>query len=97
MWAVQFERSELTRALKRRVVPARTDRHVILSGTERDVPRCDALEGEVGVRTKCGIYRDRPAPCHEVRASWEDGVRDASCHEARVRHGLPPLMPRDWL
>lgn len=96
-WSVQFDRTEVTARLKPHVVAARTDRHVILRGTEGDTPRCSALEGTVGERTRCGMYRDRPTPCHDVRASYEDGVHDASCHEARVRHRLPPLVPRDWL
>ncbi len=95
-WSVQFDRAEVTAGLRRHVVAARTDRHVILKGTEGDAPRCDALEGVVGHRTRCGLYRYRPTPCRDVRASYEDGVHDASCHEARVRHGLPPLLPRDW-
>ncbi|MBW1881598.1 MAG: YkgJ family cysteine cluster protein, partial [Deltaproteobacteria bacterium] len=54
-WAVQFERTEVTRALRPHVVPAATERHVILVGTEGEHPRCAALQGEVGERTRCAI------------------------------------------
>jgi hypothetical protein len=96
-WAVQIDRSEVKAALRPHVVPARTDRHAILTGTEAASPRCAALDGVIGVRTRCTIYAARPSPCREVRPSYEDGTRDASCHEARVRHGLAPLRPRDWV
>ncbi len=95
-WAVQLERSELTRALRPHVVPAASSRYVILAGTEGDHPRCAALQGEVGQRCRCGIYDHRPSPCHEVQASLQRGRQDSCCDEARVRHGLAKLRFDDW-
>ena len=95
-WAVQFDRIEVTRALRPHVVPAATSRHVILAGTEGDQPRCAALKGQIGTRVRCTLYDKRPSPCHEVQASLQDGHRDITCDEARTRHGLPLLRPSDW-
>jgi hypothetical protein len=78
------------------VVPAATERHVMLAGTEAEEPRCAALQGKVGVRCRCTIYQDRPSPCHEVEASLAYGERDESCDEARARHGLPRLTYAAW-
>ncbi len=95
-WSVQFDRAELTRALRPHVVPAATERYVILAGTEGEAPRCAALSGEVGGRSRCTIYAHRPSPCREVQPSLEHGQRDISCDEARTRHGLPRLRLGDW-
>lgn len=68
-----------------------------MAGTNQATPRCAALEGTVGEAVRCGIYADRPSPCHEVKASWEDGTPDDRCDRARARHGLAPLRPVDWV
>jgi Fe-S-cluster containining protein len=95
-WAVQFDRSEVTAALEEHVVEAATPKHVVLTGTEREAPRCAALRGTIGRKTACTLYTNRPSPCREVMASFEHGRRDPTCDEARRRHGLPRLTPRDW-
>lgn len=47
--------------------------------------RCAALEGEVGVETRCTIYDDRPDVCR----ACEPG--DDACTIARRHIGLPDL------
>ncbi|MCO4746521.1 MAG: YkgJ family cysteine cluster protein [Proteobacteria bacterium] len=93
---MQFDRAEVSRALRPHVVPAATRKYVILAGTEGLDPRCSMLEGEVGSRCRCGIYANRPSPCRDVLASLSDGRRDPTCDEARKKHGLPRLTFADW-
>ncbi len=95
-WAVQFDRREVRRALKRHVVPAATSAHVLMRGTDTEPPRCAALTGRVGGRASCSIYAIRPSPCREVLPSMADGRRDVTCDEARARHGLSRLTLADW-
>jgi len=59
--------------------------------------RCVALRGTVGDATLCSIYPIRPSPCRDLQAAWEDGTPSPQCDRARSRHGLPPLLPEDWL
>ena len=49
--------------------------------------RCAALEGRVGVATRCRIYAIRPDVCRACQPG------DPECEIARSRHGLPPLPP----
>jgi Fe-S-cluster containining protein len=58
--------------------------------------RCCKLEGKVGEQVSCSMYKDRPTPCREFRASYENGEQNQRCDEARAHYGLPPLRPRDW-
>lgn len=58
--------------------------------------RCIALDGDIGVVTACRIYAQRPGPCRDLGAAWEDGQPSPQCDRARARHGLPPLTPEDW-
>jgi len=95
-WPVQFAAHEVTDALRAYVVPAATERHRLMAGTEGSAPRCVALQGTVGDRASCRLYAHRPSPCHEVAASLSDGHRDPTCDEARARHGLPRLTWSDW-
>ena len=67
-----------------------------MRGTNQKPPRCVALEGTVGEAVRCTIYADRPSPCREFAASWEDGERNERCDEVRARHGLPPLTAESW-
>lgn len=62
-----------------------------------DRSRCIALAGKIGVAAHCQIYSQRPWPCREVGASWEDGRASDQCDRARLRHGLPLLTPADWV
>jgi uncharacterized protein len=97
---VAFHWSEADPALDGSV-PAATvvawDAHrVALRGTDRRQPHCDQLQGQVGVDVRCAIYSQRPTPCRELRAAWEDGTPSAQCDRARERHGLPALTPDIW-
>ena len=67
-----------------------------MRGTWARQPHCIALEGAVGVSTRCAIYPQRPSPCRELQASWEHGVHSAQCDKARARYGLRPLVPEDF-
>ena len=67
-----------------------------MRGTEHHPSRCDALLGDVGSPVRCTIYANRPSPCREFRASWENGKVDTRCDEVRAMHGLPPLTPKTW-
>jgi uncharacterized protein len=59
--------------------------------------RCVALAGTIGHLAHCTIYPQRPSPCRELSASFEDGTRNDQCERARIRHGLAALTPLDWL
>ncbi|MDO5505196.1 MAG: YkgJ family cysteine cluster protein [Pseudoxanthomonas suwonensis] len=67
-----------------------------MRGTDQPQPRCVALVGVIGLAAHCGIYPQRPSPCHQLLPSWESGRADAQCDRARIRHGLRPLQPHDW-
>jgi len=56
-----------------------------LNGMRCHGDRCAALVGEVGVKTGCVIYGQRPDVCR----ACEPG--DAACRIARDRFGLPRL------
>lgn len=64
--------------------------------TERGVVRCTALEGAIGERVVCQIYEERPTPCREFKASFEDGAPNERCDNVRATRGLPPLRPEDF-
>jgi Fe-S-cluster containining protein len=56
-------------------------------------PRCDALTGAIGEAVACGIYSERPSPCHNFKHSYEDGgPHEPRCDEARSKFGLVPLL-----
>lgn len=62
-------------------------------GTNSNTPRCSMLDGAVpGAR--CRIYELRPSPCRELDPYAADGQPDEKCARARLRHGLPALLPR---
>ncbi|TVR44206.1 MAG: YkgJ family cysteine cluster protein [Planctomycetota bacterium] len=75
------------------------DRSAILRdmrGTTDQPPRCSALAGIVGGACRCTIYQQRPSPCRDLQASYENGLPSPGCDRARAAHGLPPLTPEDW-
>jgi Fe-S-cluster containining protein len=76
-------------ALTTKLAPYRA----MMRGTDRQTPRCVALEGEIGSRVRCTIHPLRPSPCRDFAASWTDGTRNERCDRARAAHGLPPLEP----
>jgi uncharacterized protein len=61
------------------VVNPSGERHMKLVGAEE---RCAALEGALGKRVRCAIYRDRPAGCRRI----EPG--SARCLIARADQGI---------
>lgn len=67
---------------------------VRMAGTDGAVPRCVALEGEIGVTVRCTIYDARPGPCREFAPGAPFGIGDEACRRARQRHGLPALADR---
>lgn len=58
--------------------------------------RCVALAGHIGKNVSCSIYQNRPSPCRNFTASFEDGLHHPRCDEARLARGLPALTPEDW-
>jgi len=69
-----------------------------MKGTDSpDSPRCVALQGDLGQKVSCSIYEDRPTPCRDFEASFESGVENQRCAQARVAKGMPPLGPQDWI
>lgn len=80
-------------ALTRKLDPMRVE----MRADHPDSLRCVALEGVIGVQAQCSIYALRPSPCRDLQAAWEDGTPSSQCERARIRHGLEPLTPADWL
>lgn len=63
-----------------------------MKGTdEKHRPACMALDGIIGTKVGCKIYSNRPSPCRNFLASYEDGIHRPRCDEARRKHGLRPL------
>jgi Fe-S-cluster containining protein len=67
-----------------------------MNGTEKEVCRCTALVGVVGESASCSIYENRPSPCRNFKASFEDGTRSDGCDTARLAKGLSVLTPLSW-
>lgn len=69
----------------------------LMRGTDRNPPRCIALEGEVGHSVRCRIYERRPSPCRDFGVQWRNGRVEITpemlerCNQARMAWGLPPL------
>lgn len=58
--------------------------------------RCIALDGHVGKFVGCKIYSNRPSPCRNFKASYEDGTVNPRCDECRIVRGMRPLTLDDW-
>ena len=69
---------------------------LVMRGTWQPQPHCAALQGEVGREAHCSIYAQRPSPCRDLRAAWEDGQPSTPCDRARQAYGMAPLTPEDW-
>jgi uncharacterized protein len=67
--------------------------HRFMKGTLSRYPRCAALEGMVGTRVSCTIYKIRPATCRDFKRSWENSRGNALCDRARAIYGLLPFLP----
>ncbi len=59
--------------------------------------RCNALEGEVGKKSLCSIYLNRPKPCMEFNVWGKDGKQSKRCKEARFANGLNPEITEEEL
>lgn len=59
-------------------------------------PKCVALKGRIGELAYCTIYENRPSPCRVFKASYEDGLQNKKCDQAREQHGLKALTKDDW-
>lgn len=71
--------------------------HRCMKGTEvKHQNKCTALAGRIGKNAHCSIYENRPSPCRTFGASYEKGVHNARCDEARKGHGLAPLKRSDY-
>ena len=65
------------------VVPLR--RHeLVMRGSESPPARCEALRGQVGRDAACSIYPQRPSPCRDLGAAWENGDPSPQCDRARA-------------
>lgn len=67
-----------------------------MNGTNISQPKCESLLGDVGKSVRCVIYENRPSPCRNFSASYENGERNVRCDQARLSKGLHPLSLRDW-
>jgi Fe-S-cluster containining protein len=63
----------------------------VMRGTGRKDPRCVALLGTIGQSVRCSIYELRSSVCRDFAVSWEQGVRNERCDQARLAWGLRPL------
>jgi uncharacterized protein len=69
----------------------------VLKGTDgKHNPKCIALKGRIGEFVACEIYENRPTPCRNFQASYEDGEHNERCDQARAKHGLKPLTKQDF-
>ena len=68
-----------------------------MRGTVQSPARCVALNGVVGKTVSCGIYVNRPNCCRKFTASFDNGIHEARCDQARRQKGLPALMAGDFL
>ena len=69
----------------------------VMKGTDRiQNTRCVALAGLVGKDANCSIYENRPSPCRKFEASYEHGVKEPLCDEARAAFNLAPLALPDY-
>jgi len=75
----------LQRALPESSIERVTANLAAMAGTNRPLPRCCALQGEIGRQVTCLLYAARPSPCRELQPG------DEKCNKARARHGLAPL------
>lgn len=68
-----------------------------MAGTEvKHHNKCIALRGRIGTHAYCSIYTQRPTPCRNFMASYENGTPNPRCDDARKAHGLRPLRREDY-
>lgn len=62
-----------------------------MKGTLGFTPRCQALEGRIGVKVHCRIYPNRPSICKAFCASGDHGRENHLCNRSRALFGLQPI------
>jgi Fe-S-cluster containining protein len=67
-----------------------------MNGTNQKKPSCTSLRGVVGIATSCNIYENRPSTCRTFKPSFEDGIQNVNCEQARLSKGLEYLTVADW-
>lgn len=67
---------------------------VAMRGTDQPNPRCIALQGEPGKQVWCNIYGQRPSPCRDFAASWENDEPNPRCDQIRAHYSMPPLISK---
>ena len=68
-----------------------------MKGTnDKHQPKCIALMGRVGQSAHCMVYENRPTPCRQFTASYENGYQNLRCDQAREKHGMKPLNKKDY-
>lgn len=70
--------------------------YACMAGTNQKDSKCCALNGTIGNVVECSIYEKRPSPCSNFVPSYERGVKNERCDEARIKHKLKPLTLSDW-
>lgn len=70
--------------------------YAVLKHTDDEIQKCKSLDGDLGKSVSCTKYDVRPTICREFKPSYEDGVKNIRCDQARSRVNLPPLTPEDW-
>ncbi len=78
------------------LVPVHENEYAMKGTDSLNRTRCVALTGTVGSGASCTIYENRPSACRKFEASFEYGVKEPRCDEARAAHGLLPLTLRDY-
>lgn len=58
--------------------------------------KCIALKGKIGEKAWCSIYEKRSSTCRNFEASYERGIKNPRCDEARAKHGMRPLTKDDF-
>ncbi|MBN1360849.1 MAG: YkgJ family cysteine cluster protein [Sedimentisphaerales bacterium] len=64
----------------------------VMRATSRKDPRCIALLGTIGQAVRCSIYELRSSVCRDFPVSWEQGIHNERCDQARLAWGLPPVV-----
>lgn len=72
------------------------ERRCMKGTNKKHQPKCIALNGRIGQKVSCQIYSNRPSVCRRFEASYENGYPNPRCDEARAKHGMPPLLQKDF-
>lgn len=64
-----------------------------MKGTVDRNVRCAALTGDVSCSVRCSIYENRPMVCRGFKGSWEKGINNVHCNQAREAFGMYAFEP----